>query len=289
MRGKTLLAATLAGTLGIALSLPAEAQMRTSGRIAPRALGVSMVGNGPTTLFTVPRAQTLGIGNNIVSTGVLLGGGTGFLGVPGIGAGTMANSVNLGTQLGITDAFQLDMGIGGLNMGPTWAGRLNMAGKWGFFQEDAGALASISGLAGGILTVDPNGVPNLGVQLGLPISKMFGFGMDSYLGLSLYPNYNLGIFQVASLLPGGAVPAPSNFFAIGGGADLALGPAFHLMADTNVGLTGVTGSIMQSNIGVRYAFTPNFLGDLFVGFNTGAGLNLAQTAPSLGVAAHWGF
>lgn len=287
MRGKKLLAVGLSGTLGMALALPAEAQMRTSERIAQRS--VRMVGIGPTTLFTVPRAQTLGLGNNIVSTGVLLGGGAGFLGVPGIGAGTSANSLSLGTQLGISDRFQLDMGIGGLNVGPTWAGRLNMAGKWGFLQEDMGAFASLSGLAGGILTVDPNGVPNLGIQLGLPISKAFAFGRDSYLGLSVYPNYNLGIFQPASLLPGGAVPTPTNFFAIGGGADLAIGPAFHLIADTNIGLTGVSGTITQTNLGVRYAFTPNFLGDVFVGYNTGAGLNLAQTAPSLGVAAHWGF
>jgi hypothetical protein len=289
MRGKKLLALGLAASVGVVLALPAEAQMRTSTRVVQRSVGIGMVGNGPTSLFTVPRARTLGIGNNIVSTGVLLGGGSGFLGVPGIGAGTSANSVSLSTQLGITDAFQLDMGIGGLNMGPTWSGRLNMAGKWAFVQEEAGAFASLSGLAGGILTVDPNGNPNLGVQLGLPISKVFPFGMDSYFGLSLYPNYNLGVFQPAALLPGGAVPSTSNFFAIGGGADLALGPALHLMADTNIGLTGVTGAITQTNLGVRYAFTPNFLGDLFVGFNTGAGLNLAQTTPSLGIGAHWGF
>lgn len=289
MRGMKLLAVGLAGSLGLVLSLPAEAQMRTSGRIVQPRANLGMVGYGPTTLFTVPRAQTLGIGNNIVSTGVLLGGGSGFLGVPGIGSGTSANSVQLGTQLGITDNFQLDMGIGGLNMGPTWAGRLNMAGKWGFLQEDMGAFASLSGLAGGILTVDPNGTPNLGLQLGVPISKVFPFGMDSYFGLSLYPNYNLGVFQPASLLPGGAIPTPSNFFAVGGGADLAIGPAFHLIADTNIGLTGISGTITQTNLGVRYAFTPTFLADAFVGFNTGVGLNLTQTAPSLGVAAHWGF
>lgn len=289
MRGKKLLAVGLAGCLGVALSLPAEAQMRTSGRVVQPRASLGMVGYGPTTLFTVPRAQTLGIGNNIVSTGVLLGGGSGFLGVPGIGAGTSANSLQLGTQLGISDMFQLDMGIGGLNMGPTWAGRLSLAGKWGFLQEDRGAIASIAGLAGGILTVDPNGTPNLGVQLGLPISKMFPFGSESYLGLSIYPNYNLGVFQPAALLPGGSLAAPSNFFAIGGGADLAIGPAFHLIADTNIGLAGVTGTFTQTNLGVRYAFTPSFLADVFVGYNTGTGLTAAQTAPSLGIAAHWGF
>jgi len=289
MRGKKLLAVGLAGSLGLLLSLPAEAQMRTSGRIVQPRANLGMVGYGPTTLFTVPRAQTLGIGNNIVSTGVLLGGGSGFLGVPGIGAGTSANSLQLGTQLGIMDNFQLDMGIGGLNVGPTWAGRLNLAGKWAFIQQDRGAFASLSGLAGGILSVDANGTPNLGLQLGIPISKVFPFGMDSYFGLSLYPNYNLGVFQPATLLPGGAIPTPSNFFALGGGADLALGPAFHLIADTNVGLAGVTGTFTQTNLGVRYAFTPNFLADAFVGFNTGTGLNVTQTAPSLGLAAHWGF
>jgi len=66
-------------------------------------------------------------------------------------------------------------------------------------------------------------------------------------------------------------------------------PVGCVIADTNIGLTGVTGTITQTNLGVRYAFTPSFLADVFVGFNTGAGLNLAQTAPSLGVAAHWGF
>lgn len=286
MRGKKLLAVGLAGTLGVALSLPAEAQMRTSGG---RTVTMGMVESGPTTMFTVPRAQTLGIGNNIVSTGVLLGGGTGFLGVPGLGAGTTANSVQLGTQLGITDRFQLDMGIGGLNMGPTWMGRLNLAGKWGLIQEDAGAFASLSGLAGGILTVDPNGNPNLGVQLGVPISKMFAFGEASGLNLSLYPNFNLGVFQPATLLPGGAPPAATNFLALGGGVDLNIGPAFHVIADTNVGLTGITGAVTQTNLGVRYAFTDSFLADAFVGLNTGTGLNLQQTAPSLGVAAHWGF
>lgn len=289
MRGKRLLAVGLAGTVGLALSMPAEAQMRTSGRIVQQPVVVLMDVAGPTSLFTVPRAQVLGIGDNIVSTSVLLGGGSGFMGLPGIGAGTMANSVGLGAQLGVTDRFQLDMGIGGMNLGPAWSGRLNLAGKWGFIQEDMGAFASLSALAGGILTVDPNGNPNLGIQLGVPISKMFPFGAASYLGLSLYPNYNLGVFQPATLLPGGAVPSPSNFLAVGGGADLSIGPSFHLIADTNVGLTGISGTPTQTNLGVRYAFTPNFVGDAFVGYNTGMGLNLTQTAPSLGVAAHWGF
>lgn len=289
MRAKKLLAVGLAGTLGVVLSLPANAQMRTSERTIQVPVASGMVSPGPTRIFTVPQANVLGIGNNIISTTVFLGATAAVPvgGQPALGLGIANNALNLRAQMGMTDNFELGTGIGYI-AGTPWQGQLDLVGKWSLMSEGVGlGFASVAGLAGGVLSVDANGNPALGVQLGVPISKTFAFNDVNFLNLTLYPNYNLGILQPAAILPGGVQPAPLNFLALGIGGTIGMTDRLHLLADTNLG--PVSGINTQSNIGVRYAFTPDFVGDAFMGFSPGPNLGIGQVPGSFGVGAHWRF
>ncbi len=290
MRAKKWLALGLSGTLGVALALPANAQMRTSESALRIPVVTGLVMPGPTRVFTVPQGNVLGLGNNIISTSVFLGATAAapLGGQPAVGLGISGNALNLRAQMGISDNFELGTGIGYI-AGTPWQGQLDMVGKWAFMNEGAGmGIASVAGLAGGLLSVDANGNPALGIQLGLPISKMFAFNDVNFLNLTVYPNYNLGILQPTTLLPGGAQPAPLNFLALGIGGSVGMTDRLQLLADTNLGMP-VTGINTQSNIGVRYAFTPDFVGDAFVGFSPGPNLGFGQTPGSFGLGAHWGF
>jgi hypothetical protein len=271
MLGKKLLATVMAGLLGLFLGAPAMAK-------APAE-------PGPTRYIAVPRADVLSPGNGILSAGA-------FLAAPGVATpltfGGIANNLSLRSQTGFANNFQVDTGIVANRMLP-YSGQLNLAGKWGFIQQSGGALASVAALAGGILAVDLNGNPTLGFQVGLPISKVFAFNGINTLGVSLYPAYNIGLFPAAQLLPGGAVPTAANYLSLGMGADFAITPALHLMADNNFGLLGVAGAISRANVGVRYALTPNLMADVFLGFSPVGITNVNAAPATLGVAAHWGF
>ncbi len=288
MRAKKLLAMGLAGSLGIVLSLPAQAQMQMSERTLSVPVVAGMVSPGPTRLFTVPRANVLGLGVNLISTSIFLGATAAapLGGQPAVGLGIASNALNLRASMGMSDTFELNTGIGYI-AGSPWQGQLDVTGKWAFMSEGAGAgIASVAGLAGGVLSVDANGNPALGIQLGLPISKMFAFNDVNFFNLTLYPNYNLGLLQPAAILPGGAQPGTLNFLALGIGGTVGMTDRLQLMADTNLGVP-VTGINTQSNIGVRYAFTRDFVGDAFVGFSPGANLGFGQTPGSFGLGAHW--
>lgn len=289
MRASKLLAIGLAGTMGVALALPAQAQMRTSERTLSVPVVSGMVSPGPTRVFTVPQANVLGLGNNLISTSIFLGATAAapLGGQPAIGLGISSNALNLRAQMGMSDNFELNTGIGYI-AGTPWQGQLDVSGKWALLSEAGGAIASVAGLAGGVLSVNANGSPALGVQLGVPISKMFAFNDVNFLNLTLYPNYNLGLLQPAAILPGGAQPAPLNFLALGIGGTVGMTDRLHLLADTNLGVP-VTGINTQSNIGVRYAFTRDFVGDAFVGFSPGPNLGFGQTPGSFGLGAHWRF
>lgn len=271
MLGKRLLAIVMAGLVGLFLGAPAQAQNPAE--------------PGPTRYISIPRADVLSPGIGVFSIGT-------FLAAPGTATpltlGGVANNLSLRAQTGLANNFQMDSGIVTNRLLP-YSGQLNLAGKWGFMQETQGSLASVSALAGGILAVDLNGAPTLGFQIGLPISKVFAFNDVNSLGVSLYPAYNIGVFPANALLPGGAVPTPANYVSMGMGADFAVTPALHIMADSNFGLLGVAGAVSQTNLGVRYAFSPSLVADLFVGF-TPVGVTNATAAPAtLGIAAHWGF
>lgn len=289
MRAKTLLAIGLAGTLGIAMALPANAQMRTSEGMRTVTMAPGLMMPGPTRVFTVPQGNVLGLGNNIISTSIFLGATAAapLGGQPALGLGIANNALNLRAQMGMSDNFELGTGIGYI-AGTPWQGQLDLTGKWAFMNESLGAVASVAGLAGGVLSVNANGTPALGIQLGVPISKMFAFNDVNFLNLTLYPNYNLGLLQPSTLLPGGAQPAPLNFLALGIGGTVGMTDRLHLLADTNLGVP-VTGINTQSNIGVRYAFTRDFVGDAFIGFSPGPNLGFGQTPGSFGLGAHWRF
>jgi hypothetical protein len=289
MRAKKLLAIGVTGTLGAVLALPASAQMRGSETLLPVSVVSGMASAGPTRVFTVPQANVLGLGNNLISTSIFLGAtaATPIGGQPAVGFGIANNALNLRAQMGMADNFELGTGIGYI-AGTPWQGQLDVTGKWALMSEGMGALASVAGLAGGVLSVDANGQPALGLQLGVPISKFFAFNDINFLNLTLYPNYNFGILQPAAILPGGAQPSNLNFFALGIGGAIGMNERIHLLADTNLGMP-VGGINTQSNLGVRYVVTRDFVGDLFVGFNPGPNLGFGQAPGSVGLGAHWRF
>ncbi len=142
-------------------------------------------------------------------------------------------------------------------------------------------MFSLSTMAGGVLSTDVNGNPVLGIQLGVPISKGFAFNDVNILGLTVFPAYNIGIFA-----PGRGSVTPANFASLGLGANLAISPNLHVLADSNLGLTGVGGVLTQSNLGLRFAFSPVFMTDVFFGFNQSDNLGLRRIPASIGLSAH---
>lgn len=283
MLGKNLLALGLAGSLTVGISEAANAQMQTStGTVAVPV--VTATSAGPTRLYSVPRADVLGVGNNLMSANLFIGGvGLGPAPV-GVGISSFSgNGFNLRSDMGMSAGFELGTGIGVIATTP-WRGRLDLSGKWAWLQEGA-AIASIAGLAGGVLEVDANGTPSLGLQVGVPISKLFPFGTDQLVGLSLVPTWNLGVLNTATAV---GAAGPFNFFGLGVGADLMLIPNLHLLADTNLGFP-VVGINTQSALGVRYNFSRDLTGDVFLGFASGQNLGIGGGVASLGLGSSWRF
>lgn len=272
MGGNKLLAIGLAGLMVGLVALPASAQVRRTVSPAPIA--------GPTRFYAVPKAELLAPGVGVFSSGL-------FLAAPGMWAGNlglMANGLSLRSQIGLPN-FQLDSGLSAASIAP-WSGQLSLAGKWGILQGTSGIISSVSALAGGVLALDVNGRPLLGLQLGLPISGVFAFNPVNTLGITLFPAYNLGAVQA---LPVGLQPVALNYLSLGVGTDFSLSRNLHVLADTNFGLPGVAGTLTQTNLGLRYAFAPNLAGDFFLGFAPGANLGISSAPATIGLAAHWGF
>lgn len=285
MLGKNLLALGLAGSLMVGLSEAANAEMRTStGAVAVPTVTATQPAAGPTRLYSVPRADVLSAGTNLMSVDLGIGG-IGLAPAPvGIGiASVSGNSLNLRADMGMSPGFELGTGIGVIATAP-WRGRLDLSGKWAWLHEGA-AIASVAGLAGGVLEVDANGTPSLGLQLGMPVSKLFPFGAGQLLGLSVVPTWNLGLLNTAPVV---GAAGPFNFFGLGLGADLMLVPNLHLLADTNLGFP-VAGINTQSALGVRYEFSRDMTGDLFVGFASGQNLGIGGGVSSLGLGTSWRF
>ncbi|HEY9854427.1 MAG TPA: hypothetical protein V6D05_01730 [Stenomitos sp.] len=281
MLGKNLLALGLAGTLLVGLSGAANAEMRPStSTMAVPVVNPSQA--GPTRLYSVPRADVLGTGTNLMS--VSLGIGSIGIGPAPVGIGIASvsgNALNLRADMGMSPGFELGTGIGVIATAP-WRGRLDMSGKWAWLNEGA-AIASVAGLAGGVLEIDANGTPSLGLQVGLPVSKLFPFGVGQLVGLSVVPTWNLGLLSAGSAV---GATGPFNFFGLGLGADLMLVPNLHLLADTNLGFP-IAGINTQSALGVRYEFSRDLTGDLFVGFASGQNLGLGGGVRSLGIGSTW--
>lgn len=285
MLGRFIFVSGLAGSLCLGVAPDAQAQMRTSvGTVAVPVVSSQM--SGPTRLYSVPRAQVLGLGSNLISASL----GIGSIGIGsspmGIGiSGISGNAVNFRADMGMGPNFELGTGIGVVATTP-WRGRLDVSGKWGLMQE-GNAIASIASMAGGVLEVDANGTPNIGLQVGLPITKMFAFTDMNQLGISVVPSWNLGLLNAPTLI-GGTSAGLFNFFGVGLGADLSLLPTVHLLADTNLGFP-VTGLSTQTALGLRFDVTRDWTADVFMGFNSGANLGTAGGLPALGLGSSWRF
>ncbi|HEY9899773.1 MAG TPA: hypothetical protein V6D00_11375 [Pantanalinema sp.] len=290
MRTNSMIA--LAGGMALCLASAANAQGAAPGTSMKTSVSmvqvpvVSAQEAGPTRYYAVPRASVLSANTNLLSANLFLGGVGIGPGPVGIGINSVSgNAFNLRAEMGMGNNFELGTGIGVLATAP-WRGRLDLSGKWGLLSEGQ-AIAGVAGLAGGILEVDANGTPNLGLQVGLPISKLFAFNGVNTLGLTLVPSWNLGVLNMPATMVG-AASGPVNFFGMGIGADLGLMPNLHLLADTSLGFP-VAGLNTRSAFGLRYAFNRDTTADLFVGFNSGPSLGLGGAVGSLGLGSSWRF
>lgn len=281
MLGKNMLVLGLAGTLLVGLSEAASAQMQPSTGAVAGPL-TAMQTAGPTRLYSVPRANVLDMGTNLMSANLFLGGIGIAPGPVGVGISSVkGNALNLRADMGTAPGFELGMGIGAVATAP-WRGRLDMSGKWAWAPESVNS-AGVAGLAGGILEIDANGAPSLGLQVGVPISKLLRFGEGQLVGLSLVPSWNLGLLNAARAV---GSPGPFNFFGLGLGADLLLIPNLHFLVDTNLGFP-VAGINTQSALGVRYEFSRDQVADLFLGFSSGQNLGIGGGVASLGLGTTW--
>ncbi|MBI6545585.1 MAG: hypothetical protein HY692_02250 [Cyanobacteria bacterium NC_groundwater_1444_Ag_S-0.65um_54_12] len=263
--------------VSLSLALPAVALARNSEvteqpeeiPAAPGLYGTGPELVGPTKYWSVNRAQTLPVGRSLLSTTLLLGAmgvAPFFSRTPGVAIGLFGNGLNVRADTAIGDRLELGAGIGVLSSLP-WRGRLDVSSKWNLAQEgSSGAQLSISALAGGLAEIDADGLPNFGIQIGLPVTKVFPFNAVNYAILSMQPTWNIGIAGISASGAGG----PFNYLGLGLGLDLALTDRGHLVADTQFGLK-IGGLQTDSAIGFRYTFSRDMVGDIFLGVG-GAGV-----------------
>lgn len=264
------LAATLTGSFGQAAW--AEVQERSTEEIRIPVAEVTLP-LGPTRMWSVNSARTLPEGTTLLDMNLTLGA-TGlapvFQGAPGVALGLVGTGLNVRADAAIDPGFEVGAGIGVAATVP-WRGRLDLHGKWNVMQEGVGAnWVTLGTMAGGLLEIDANGTPNLGVQLGIPITKVFPFTGVQYAAFTLQPSWNLGISGTA---PGVTSLGGFNFLGLGLGLDLALTERSHFLADTNLGLK-VGGMSSDSALGLRYAFNRNVLGQVYLGVGQTTGLGI---------------
>ncbi|HEY9897627.1 MAG TPA: hypothetical protein V6D00_00470 [Pantanalinema sp.] len=236
----------------------------------------------PMNFIAVPRGDVIPEGRAITSATLQLNpGGAAALGMPaagaGLGFGYTGNALSLSSQSSLGGAAQLNTGITGYATTP-WAGRIDVAGKFGLLQERSGGLFDLAGQAGAALNVDANGAPSLGFAVGVPISKMFGLTSTSRLALGLYPNWG------SAMMAPGAIAnqlAPTTRFALGVGGYLNLTDSIGLIADTSF---GTNGAVEGSNVGLDLGLSPS------VTLRIGAGLpGSLGGATSVGAGLHWSY
>lgn len=288
------LTAAFAATLGIAMALPAHAQMRTS---APSRSAVTPATEiqpvvGPTRFFMIPRSDVLPNGESVTSAALQVSTTapvqvTPGIGVPaptapglGLGFGYSGNALSLANQTGM-GPFQLDTGITAYATTP-WQGRLDLAGKMGILQQQFGIPLNIAGVAGAALNIDANGTPSLGFNVGIPIGGAIAFTPMNRLSLTLYPNWGTGL-----VAPGvvGAGIVPSTRFALGVGGAVTLTDTLALLADTSILATTPGAPSEGGNLGLRFGYSPNVTFDLWAGMAPTAAVG--TTPINVGLGLNW--
>lgn len=263
------LAATLTGSFGQAAW--AEVMERSTDEIRIPVAEVTLP-MGPTRMWSVNSARTLPEGTTMLDMSLTLGS-TGvspvFQGAPGVALGVVGTGINVRADAGVNPGMEIGAGIG-VAAGAPWRGQLNLHGKWNVMREGGNNWVTLGTLAGGLLEVDANGTPNLGVTLGVPITKVFPFTGIQYASFTLQPSWNLGVRGTS---PGITTLGGFNFLGLGLGLDLAMTERAHFLADTNLGLK-VGGMTSDSALGLRYAFNRNVLGQVYLGVGGSTGLGI---------------
>ncbi|HBN09564.1 MAG TPA: hypothetical protein DD435_13245 [Cyanobacteria bacterium UBA8530] len=287
MQRKAILALGLAVALGVSLQGTAATAQEPMITSEPAEVATTIEMPGPTQYKSVPRADVLGAGVNLFSTNLLLGASPGLIGgrAPGVNFGVTANALDLRADMGLSPNFELGTGLSYMSTTP-WMGQLNMTGKWALIQNQP---LSISGLGGVALTADPNGLVNIGLVVGAPLTSAFMIGSNP-LVLTVAPQYNIGwnSGNLSAQIPAGLV---ANL-GFGLGTSLGITDNLFFIADSNLGFP-TAGLISDSALGVRYAFSPLITADLFLGVKTmptsfvtrGA----SNTVSSLGLGTSWRF
>lgn len=287
MRAKVLLAFGLAATLGVAVPVSAQPMITSQ----PQTAAVEpMAIEGPTRYIAVPRADVLPQGANVLSSNLLLGAaplGLSPGNAPGVNLFVSANALALRGDFGIAPNTELGTGIAYVATNP-WIGQLNLTGKYSVLPSAVSPIG-VAGLGGFVLTSDANGLANVGLVLGVPLTSSFILGANPFV-ISLVPQVNLGWFSsnLSSATPGGF----GSNFGMGFGAMYGITNNLYVLADSNLGFP-TAGLISDTSFGVRYAFTPTVTGDLFLGVkNIPANLVPAGsigTLTSLGAGMAWKF
>lgn len=286
--------AALAATLGIAVALPAHAQMRTSVPSGARSTPATEIQPvvGPTRFFMIPRSDVLPTGESVSSAALQLSTAapaqvTPGVGVPaptspgmGLGFGYSGNALSLTNQSGM-GPFQLDTGITAYATTP-WQGRLELAGKMGILQQQFGIPINIAGMAGAALNIDANGTPSLGLNVGIPIGGAIAFTPMNRLSLTLYPNWGTGLVSPGVV---GAGILPSTRFALGVGGALTVTDTLAILADTSILAANPGAPSEGSNLGLRFGYSPNVTFDLWAGLAPATALG--ATPIHVGLGMNW--
>ncbi|MBU6429369.1 MAG: hypothetical protein KGR26_10185, partial [Cyanobacteria bacterium REEB65] len=220
-----------------------------------------------TRTWSVPMALTLPAGTRLLTTGLQLGSGglaTVFSGAPGVAIGIVGTGVDLHADAALSDVTEVGAGIAAMATAP-WRGQLDVEAKRALTREGvAGAPISLGAMAGALFAVNANGVPDIGLQVGLPVTKVLSFTRANYVAFTLDPNWNLGALGAQSGKPATGI----NNLGLGFGVDLALNDVSHFLADTNLGLA-LGGVQTNAAVGFRYAFNPGFIGQVYLGVGSG--------------------
>lgn len=292
MRAKGLFALGLAATLGLAIPVQASdtvAQRMITSQATPAAVEAAEIA-GPTRYIAVPRADVLSVGSNVISTNILLGAAPVGLSpgnAPGVNLFVGANALAMRADFGIAPNTELGTGIAYVATNP-WIGQLNLTSKYSILSETVAPIG-LAGVGGFLLTSDANGLANLGLVLGIPLTRTLLLGANP-LVLTLAPQVNMG--WVSSNL---STARPGGFGAnlgMGFGGMFGVTNNLYVLADSNLGFP-TAGLISDTSFGIRYAFTPTVTGDLFLGVkNIPANLvpsGSLGTLTSLGAGFAWKF
>lgn len=212
----------------------------------------------PTRMFNVEKAVTLAPGEKRFGANLQVGGlGTGG----GVG---VAGGVNLRADMNVQPGLEAGLsatGLGGAGSA-NLLGDLDLRGKLALGEFSLGMMpVKVAGMADVGAMAAGGGIGSAALGVGIPLTG----AVTNNLNITVAPGvaYGFGTSNISSVAGGtiGAGFAP----ALGLGLDLGITRNLSAMLDGNLNYGGGFGA--NGNLGLRYGFTDNLAGDIFVGYN----------------------